>query len=169
MRGWLSRRRQGHLNGLIYATPETRRLQATPTFSALKAPSTMHIPPGIAFLARSLPHFFGPFVVTYFGLRLADTHLGVATPSWLSILLSLVSRPIIFILDRKTRSYRNARNAAALGATLPPRFEGSPLDAGKQIRDSFVHGYLTDFIDHWTRRYGPIVGYSGSNADAVCA
>jgi len=128
----------------------------------------MPIPPGPTYLARQLPHFLGPALATYLTLRIAKTHFNTHIPSWAWVILSLASRPVFFFLDRYTKPFWNARGAASLGATLPPRVEGNAFSILKEIIEGFLRDYPAEVVNRWTQKHGPVVTFTGLTQDAVC-
>ena len=139
----------------------------------------MELPPGPNYLLRLLPYFAFPSAVAFASLELLQRNFLLLLPSWIIILLSVLSRPILVLVQRKYSRWQDRKAAAALGAVLAPVMEESPLEIISEFVAAF-DGYpgavckliiaalagLTrkslegDLMHRWSRKYGNSVQFS---------
>lgn len=112
-----------------------------PSFFLVIPLSAMEVPPVLILLFELLPLFTIPPTLTYGTLKVAQEYLDFKIATWISITLSILAQPVLFILQRLYSSYRMERNAAAMGAVQAPRVQESDLAIVKGILNSFKHGY----------------------------
>ncbi|KAJ7140381.1 cytochrome P450 [Mycena filopes] len=100
-------------------------------------------PPGVLFLASILPALLAPPLLTT-GLFVFLKHFhSVWVPTWFVVLLSILSIPAAFTAQVQYRDYTHRRDAAALGAILPPELEcgfGGISTVIRSVRDVAI-GY----------------------------
>ncbi|KAJ7135106.1 cytochrome P450 [Mycena filopes] len=100
-------------------------------------------PPGVLFLASILPALLAPPLLTT-GLFVFLKHFhSVWAPTWAVVLLSILSIPAAFTAQVQYRDYTHRRDAAALGAILPPELEcgfGGISTVIRSVRDVAI-GY----------------------------
>lgn len=104
----------------------------------------MDIPPGPLYLANLAFLFLGPPLLSCLLFHIANEHLGITTPLWLVITLSLLFRPSLLVVRILYTDYANQREATARGATLAPNvYDHLPggLSITKAIVKSFKYGY----------------------------
>lgn len=97
----------------------------------------MPLPPGPAYLLRLIPYFVFPSAVTYAFLKLLQSHIALPLPSWLIISVSILSRPILLLIQTKSSNWMDRKAAAACGAVLAPFMEESPLDVISEFVAAF--------------------------------
>jgi hypothetical protein len=83
-------------------------------------------------------------------LLLAIRHLQpIAAPAWIDALLALVAIPVYHVGRAYWQYWQNARKAARLGATLPPRWDGKlpgNWDVLQLVDQAYFKGYLSECI-----------------------
>ena len=87
----------------------------------------MQLAPGPLYLIRNLPYFAAPLAIVYACLTLTKEHLGVAIPTWLTVLIAVLARLTIFILSRHYSRFADKRAAAANNAVVAPHIRGTGL------------------------------------------
>jgi hypothetical protein len=104
----------------------------------------MSIPPGITYSFQRLPHLLFPPLLICFSNKLSGTYLGIDFSNYVLICASIVALPLALLITVVYSDYANNRDAAALGAVLPP-----------QVRDKWPGGLslLSRFIDNFKRGY----------------
>lgn len=79
----------------------------------------MEPPPGLIYLIRVLPDFSIPSAATYVALLiLQHRKILFNVPYWLTIVVSILARLVIFVISRYHSWWANKRAAAANGATI---------------------------------------------------
>ncbi|KAJ7165554.1 cytochrome P450 monooxygenase pc-3 [Mycena crocata] len=121
----------------------------------------MDIPPGIVYLAHTLPFTLLPCAITYAFLTRVLPILDFSPlPLWSRILAALVAQPAGIVLLYLHNNHRQAREAASLGAVQIPlvhdKWPGS-LSLLSAARESFKSGYPGDFLQDWCDQYGNTV------------
>ncbi|KJA14651.1 hypothetical protein HYPSUDRAFT_48962 [Hypholoma sublateritium FD-334 SS-4] len=119
----------------------------------------MELPPGPLYLLRLLPSLVVPSAVVFAILKVAEREFDISLPPWVIVTALLSTHPILFIAQRYFSKYRDAKNAAANNAFLPPNVtEQWPYFAGLSMMSQMVQelkdGYPGDGFLHWTERYG---------------
>ncbi|KAJ6545157.1 cytochrome P450 [Mycena capillaripes] len=84
---------------------------------------TLDIPPGLIFIASTLPALLSPPFLTCVLLFLLHEFYSVSVPTWATTILCILSIPGALSLQVKYNNYANRRDAAAHGAALPPELE----------------------------------------------
>ena len=81
------------------------------------------LPPGIIYLIHCTPQLLvGPISTYYLLLKLSQTFYGTFQFStWVTIILLILSGPVIFVISLAWNDFKNFRAARAIGAVLPPR------------------------------------------------
>ncbi|KAF7318139.1 hypothetical protein HMN09_00322000 [Mycena chlorophos] len=113
----------------------------------------MEIPPGLKYLARTLPPTLLPSAAIYFLLT------RIECPLWARILGAILAQPASLFVSDWFQQIRQARDAASRGATLIPAIrDSSPLGLNTLaiLRKSFRGGYPGDFIEDWRAEYGDV-------------
>ncbi|KAF7301073.1 hypothetical protein MIND_00671300 [Mycena indigotica] len=111
----------------------------------------MEVPPGIKYLARTLPVALLPCALAFASLLRVDLPLGAR------ILLSLLANPLSLFVSDWYQQVHEARHASSRGAELIPVVRDSrPFGLGTlaKLRESFRSGYPGDFIEDWREEYG---------------
>ena len=106
----------------------------------------MQLPPGPSYLLHSFPYFVVPSTIVYACLTLANEHLTLAIPTWLTVLIAILARPAIFLFNRHYSRFADSRNAAANNAVVPPHVRESPFNVISKISKSFKKGYPGGFM-----------------------
>ena len=83
----------------------------------------MALPPGLLYLAPLVPQLLAPPTVVYLASYLARNHLGVVLPAWTVVLTYVLCWPLALTVYVQWRDFKLSRDAAALGAVLPPMVE----------------------------------------------
>ncbi|KAJ7023596.1 cytochrome P450 [Mycena alexandri] len=99
------------------------------------------MPPGVAFIASILPALFAPPIFTVGLLIFLQEFHSVSVPTWAAIILSILSIPGALTLQIQYRDYTHRRDAAALGAVLPPELDsgfGGISTVLRSVRDVAV-------------------------------
>lgn len=102
------------------------------------------IPPGLPFLFRSLAVLSVPPIVVYGGSRILRNHFALTFPTWLLILLSILSIPLVGAFKIWYKAHTIRQSAARLGATFPPTWQGKlpgNIDLLQQLLTGFRNGY----------------------------
>lgn len=81
----------------------------------------MTLPPGLVYLSANVPQLVIPPSLVYVFSSLAKSHYGVVAPLWLITPFYLLSWPLAIFFYIQWRDWKVTREAAAIGATLPPR------------------------------------------------
>lgn len=87
----------------------------------------MTIPPGIAFLAPTLPYLLVPPALVYLADRLLRSAVDVTLPSLVLFAAYVVSLPLAIVTNTYWYQSRVAQRAAAAGAVMPPAIESKKL------------------------------------------
>ncbi|KAF8905811.1 cytochrome P450 [Gymnopilus junonius] len=119
----------------------------------------MELPPGPAHLLHLFPYFVIPSAVSWAFLKLLGNYVLHALPSWLIILISILSRPILLFVQMKYSNWMDRKAAAAHGAVLAPVMEESPLAIISEFVAAF-DGYPGDVMLRWSKKYGNSVQFS---------
>ncbi|KAG6906970.1 hypothetical protein DXG01_011167 [Tephrocybe rancida] len=117
----------------------------------------MPLPPGLVYLANRLPTLLLPLVSVYAINRLLGSHLGIYLPTWAVIASTIVAIPFGLLLKVSVTDFINRRNAAALGAVLPPRVKDKyPAGLGLlfEMINNLKVGYAGENFDKWAQKYG---------------
>jgi hypothetical protein len=114
---------------------------ALSTVKSRLLPHTMGLPPGPAFLLpltlRNLPT-----TTLWYGIfRLVVLYSEAATPTWLAILVALLTQLVFLIAVDRRRVYRDQRDAAAKGAVLVPQVQEGRLSTIAAIVNNLSSGY----------------------------
>jgi len=114
----------------------------------------MSLSPGYIYLARLLPHFLLPSVLVYACLTIAQHHFDTSIPSWITAILSLTTRPVLFFGQQRYRRWLHEKAAAAHGAILLPRVLESPSVIVNKAVESTKNGYPGGIFAEWAKEYG---------------
>ncbi len=98
--------------------------------------------PGVQFVARSLPQLVIPCVIGYGTLIVISDVLAISVPRWALLSFVVVSRGAHLFLKPFLNNRRNARDAKAHGAVLPPQIDVSPFEVPKKIIENSQNGYI---------------------------
>ncbi|KAK7046747.1 cytochrome P450 [Favolaschia claudopus] len=113
------------------------------TTSGSQAVRSLELPPGLVFIASSLPPLFAPPAFTFLLLLFLWECFHVPVPAWATFLLCFLSIPAAIFAKVQYRDYSDRRAAAAYGAVLPPELEasfGGISTVVRSVRD-LVTGY----------------------------
>ncbi|KAF9007215.1 CYP63 cytochrome P450 monooxygenase-like protein [Cyathus striatus] len=118
------------------------------------------ITPGVDFLAHgaafgSLP-VFGAVAIG----RLSSTHYGVEIPTWMLLTASVLSFPAIAAIRIVTTQIKHRRQAAAVGARLPPAIKGKLVgnfDVMMTLMKNFKNGYIGDGLVEAIEELGHLI------------
>ena len=80
----------------------------------------MPLPPGPIYLAHRLPSLLVPPFSVYLLNRVLSSYFNISLPSWAVIVSAISAVPLGAIIRFSCIDYINRKNAAALGAVLPP-------------------------------------------------
>ncbi|KAL4257125.1 cytochrome P450 family protein [Pleurotus pulmonarius] len=117
----------------------------------------MDVPPIIPYALHRLPRLATPIVVVYIVTKVLEIQYRIVIPTWLSIILYTLSLPATLAMHVNYKHWRDQRDAAALGAELPPlvhdRFAGG-FGALKLMVTNFKSGYIAEMMTDWSKEYG---------------
>jgi len=102
------------------------------------------LPPGVKYTLQGLPNTLVAPALVLVSAMLARNHLHIFLPIWAVIVAAGLSLPIGWLVKVKYRDWVDARDAAALGAVMPPvvydPWPGS-LSLFRMAVDDFKNGY----------------------------
>ncbi|KIJ19741.1 hypothetical protein PAXINDRAFT_67438 [Paxillus involutus ATCC 200175] len=107
----------------------------------------MQLPPGLVALVRILPRLFVASAAVYTGLQACDKFFGYLVPKIPAYVLSL---PLAFAVKVVYAKIRDRRQAALLGAVLPPSMNSKwpgGLDKLSGLVWNFSNGYIGEFME----------------------
>ncbi|KAJ6624157.1 cytochrome P450 [Mycena sp. CBHHK59/15] len=122
------------------------------------------IPPGIAYILSLLPGLVSPPLAVYLLSFIARTYLEVSLPTWACLLSFLLSVPIALTVKVQYKDYINRRDAAALGAVLPPEIPASyggistVLEAVRDLATGYPGELLGSRCEEMGNTYGIQIG-----------
>ncbi|KAJ6553147.1 cytochrome P450 [Mycena capillaripes] len=85
----------------------------------------MSLPPGIVYIANQLPRLLGPPLAIYAAKLVAELRFGAYIPAWLTTIACILSGPVLLTVIVQCRDFQYRRQAAAVGAVMPPSLPGS--------------------------------------------
>ncbi|KAJ7499692.1 cytochrome P450 monooxygenase pc-3 [Mycena latifolia] len=124
-----------------------------PSCASTFLPSAMAIPPGILYLARTLPAAILPSAVTYLiFIKLPQFQ----SNGWIPVFVAILMQPIVFILRVLYTSLATCRDVARRGAVpipgVPERLPGlSNLSLMGKLLES---GYPAEVFQQWFDKHG---------------
>ncbi|KAJ3806004.1 cytochrome P450 monooxygenase pc-1 [Lentinula lateritia] len=115
--------------------------------------------PGILYITRALafPSFFAVGVVAV--RRFLETHASLVLPTWIFVIISILSLPTLITCRILLRDWRQRRDAAAIGARIAPRVKGkwfANLDLLKMMMNNYYKGYPADGLIDILKDEGPV-------------
>jgi hypothetical protein len=123
--------------------------------------------PGVKYTLQRLPNTLAAPALVLLSDILARNHLNIFLPTWAVIVAAGLSLPVGWLVRVKYRDWVDSRDAAALGAVMPPvvydPWPGS-LSLLRMIVDDFENGYagvycygfrLHNFLTSFSRRPVP--------------
>ncbi|KAH7868885.1 cytochrome P450 monooxygenase pc-1 [Lentinula edodes] len=115
--------------------------------------------PGIIYITRALafPAFFTVGVVAV--RRFLETHTNIVLPTWIFVIISVLSLPALITCRILLRDWRQKRDAAAIGARIAPRVKGkwfANLDLLKMMMNNYYKGYPADGLIDIMKDEGPV-------------
>ncbi|KAI0944226.1 hypothetical protein AcW1_001983 [Taiwanofungus camphoratus] len=117
----------------------------------------MPLPPGPAYLLHSLPRLLIPPAFIYLANILCRVLLDVVVPRRLLIAACLLSFPTAAFILVRWRKYANRKEAASLGAVMPPtvkhKWPGG-VDILLAVSRNFEKTFLGDWLFKWSEEYG---------------
>jgi hypothetical protein len=119
-------------------------------FSFILAPAMTKLPPGIIYLVPLIPQLLIGPISTYLLLKLSQTFYGIFYFStWVTVILLILSGPVIFGISLAWNDFKNYRAARAIGAVLPPRIvdfsPGNIYSIWKEIQQENT-GYFGEIL-----------------------
>ncbi|KAF4609531.1 hypothetical protein D9613_012249 [Agrocybe pediades] len=122
----------------------------------------MQIPPGLVYLSTVLPGFIFPPIGVHLALQWAHSRslVSVQLSLWVLFLVFVSARLCFFFGKGQYVQWRNSRDAARLGAELPPRVPQSGFETANQFKEMIERGYPAEVFLRWTQTYGDVVGAS---------
>lgn len=105
----------------------------------------MNIPPGITYLIQRLPRIITPPIILYTATFLAQNYLGAGISGLALALSYILCLPLAFAVNVLYRDYSHHRDAARLGAVLPPRV-GDPYPGGLMTLWTAMHNFKAGYI-----------------------
>jgi len=128
----------------------------------------MSVPPGPRYIASLVSQCVIPSAVTYLSLRVLCRILGVDFPSSGVVVVSALSKPLLFVIQHHLQPYIDGRAAKQLGAILPPMVEGTFATAGEKVVQCVKTGYPGDTFNVWMEEYGPTYQVPSLGHPMVC-
>lgn len=104
----------------------------------------MTIPPGIAFLAPTVPYLLIPPALVYVADRLLRSAVDVTVPSLVLFVAYVMSLPLAIATKTYWHQSRIAQRAAAAGAVMPPPIESKKI-AGLDVMLQAVKDWDTHY------------------------
>ncbi|KAF8155632.1 cytochrome P450 [Crassisporium funariophilum] len=129
---------------------------------------TETLPPGPAYLLRTLPYFLVPTTLIFLCLKLAVRRLDIAAPTSLLVVCAVLARTTLFffLFARFYADFVDKRGAAARGAVLAPHVRQSAFAIMAAFARSMNGGYpgalarlflsRCDAVAEWAREYGNV-------------
>ncbi|KAF9500217.1 cytochrome P450 [Pleurotus eryngii] len=117
----------------------------------------MDVPPIIPYALHRLPRLATPLVVVYIASKVLEIQYRILSPAWLLIILYALSLPATLTLHVNHKSWKDRRDAAALGAELPPLVHDKWMGgfgALKLMVSNFKSGYIAEMMTDWSKEYG---------------
>ncbi|KAF8996820.1 cytochrome P450 monooxygenase pc-3 [Cyathus striatus] len=117
----------------------------------------MKLSPGLAFIAKVLPFYIVASASVYALLDILRTNGVHNLPSWALIVMSIFSRPVYLVAGSYYTDHKEARAAAALGATVVPTVEEKwpvSINTMKKFVGNLENGYPGDLFVDWIAKYG---------------
>lgn len=115
------------------------------------------LPPGVKFTLQRLPKTLVAPALVLVSNILARNHLNIFLPTWAVIAAVGLSLPTGWLVRVKCGDWADARDAAVLGAVMPPvvydPWPGS-LSLFRMIIDDFKNGYAGDMFVKTAEEYG---------------
>ncbi|KAF8155623.1 hypothetical protein B0H34DRAFT_503895 [Crassisporium funariophilum] len=104
---------------------------------------TETLPPGPAYLLRTLPYFLIPTTLIFLCLKLAVRRLDIAAPTSLLVVCAVLARTTLFffLFARFYADFVDKRGAAARGAVLAPHVRQSAFAIMAAFARSMNGGY----------------------------
>ena len=102
------------------------------------------LPPGVPLIIRAFSVNILPVAVVVLASRFLRTHIDIKIPTFLVVLIALLSIPAFHAARIVHRSWSIKRRAACMGAVLPPVWEGKSfgnLDILKNGLEMIRRGY----------------------------
>jgi len=116
----------------------------------------MNIPPGPRYIASLSSQCIIPSTITYLSLRILCRILGVEFPTSGALVVSGLSKPLLFVIQHHLQPHIDSRAAKRLGAMLPPTVEGTFATAGEKVVQCVKTGYPGDIFNVWMEEHGPV-------------
>ncbi|KAG5719961.1 Cytochrome P450 52A3 [Termitomyces sp. T112] len=117
----------------------------------------MPLPPGPIYLANRLPPLLVPLFSVYLLNRVLSSYFYISLPIWAMVISTISTVPLSVIIRFACIDFINRRNAAALGAVLPPHVKDKyPLGLGTLIEsiNNLKTGYPGEFFNVLGDKYG---------------
>lgn len=113
-----------------------------PSYSLLiQIPESMLLSPGLEFIGQSLAYLLLPCVIIFGSLTVLCDFLALPIPRWALVIGTLFSRLAYLRLKPSLENRKNAKNAKAFGAVLPPHIHDGQLEAINKVMENFKSGY----------------------------
>ncbi|KAF7782846.1 hypothetical protein Agabi119p4_2222 [Agaricus bisporus var. burnettii] len=110
--------------------------------------------PGIEFIARTLARCLVVCVVGFGALLILCDFLGISVPLWVLASCSFIPYIAQLTLKPSLEARKNAREAEAQGAILPPNVEESAVEIYNSLAESVKSGYMLDAFFNWGQKHG---------------
>lgn len=110
---------------------------------------TMGLPPGLAFLSLHILQVVGPPLFVYLASHLTTAVWGLAIPTWLLAVAYTASWPLALTASVQYSDWKTVREAAAVGAELPPCIPSERLggwDLVKRIGDTLENRIMGECL-----------------------
>ena len=108
-------------------------------------PTMQDLPPGVAYLLRSLPQITLPPLYAVAVCYLVRSVFSVNVPFFVVFLTAVLSWPAAFVASLQIEARRIAREAEAAGARLPPLVKSERF-AGRDLVDVMIKDQESKFL-----------------------
>ncbi|TFK35037.1 cytochrome P450 monooxygenase pc-3 [Crucibulum laeve] len=122
----------------------------------------MSLPPGLLYLFHNLPSVLLPPSLVFISHKIGQSHLDIVLPIWAVVVAAFLSLPFALFFKVSYANFKNARDAEAHGAVLPPQVY-DPIPGSVSLLmmalENFKTGYPGDMFVEWAQKYGNIFNF----------
>ncbi|KAK0491658.1 cytochrome P450 [Armillaria novae-zelandiae] len=114
----------------------------------------MAVPPGIAYLTRSFLPLLCLGVLVYWAFDGIQRCAALSVTPWIRLAAAVITPPLVYVCRGSFATFKNKRDAAAMGAVVVPAVQESFFSIVRGIRNSIKNGYPGDIYLKWSTEYG---------------
>ncbi|KAK0499418.1 cytochrome P450 monooxygenase pc-3 [Armillaria luteobubalina] len=114
----------------------------------------MAVPPGITFLTRSFLPLLSFGVLVYWAFDGIQRRAALSGTPWVRLAAAVITPPLVYVCRSSFATFKNRRDAAAMGAVMVPAVQESFFSIVRGIRYSIKSGYPGDIYLKWSTEYG---------------